>query len=56
MSIPNEETWAIVKEADQVARETGTTAAVILAMQVQMLSERITHMRLIDPRSERSPQ
>lgn len=56
MSLPDEETWAILKEADQVARENGTTAAVVLAMQVQMLAARISHMRLIDPRSERSPQ
>lgn len=55
MSLPDDATWAILKEADQVARENGTTAAVVLAMQVQMLACRIGGMRIIDPRSRPRP-
>jgi hypothetical protein len=50
MSMPDEETWAILKEAQEIAKAGGTTAAVILAMQIQLLKAAMPKLRRIDPR------
>jgi hypothetical protein len=50
MTMPDEETWAILKEAQEIAKAEGTTAAVFLAMQIQLLKAEMPKLRRVDPR------